>query len=251
MTAETVPDDTELIVNTTFTKTWTLKNVGSCTWTSGYHVIFDNGDAMGGPASIPITAGTVAPGESVVVSVDLVVPGAIGTYRGNWRIKSPEGEIFSLTTGNPFWVQIKAVSGGVAMTLSPHIPSGPIFLMPKIDMVYEGASVPASNWASAKATCPSGSIVVGGGFAGSHELVIYTTYKDGNGWTTYGWNTSGSSRLLNSYAVCLSNTSGSTSQKAASTNVGAGSIGHLVVSCPAGSVVTGGGWASNKDFWVL
>ena len=76
MTAETVPDDFEINVSQSFIKTWTLKKIGSCTWTSGYKVIFASGDAMGGPASFQLTAGTVAPGESIVVSVNLVAPAA-------------------------------------------------------------------------------------------------------------------------------------------------------------------------------
>src|SRR5688572_18810473 len=32
----TIPDNTSITVNDGFTKTWKLKNVGSCTWTSGY-----------------------------------------------------------------------------------------------------------------------------------------------------------------------------------------------------------------------
>jgi hypothetical protein len=46
----TTPDDTSIKVNTPFTKIWRLKNIGSCTWTSGYQLVFDSGDSMGGPA---------------------------------------------------------------------------------------------------------------------------------------------------------------------------------------------------------
>ncbi|MCK4489053.1 MAG: hypothetical protein KAU23_02275, partial [Anaerolineales bacterium] len=67
----TVPDGTIFEPGETFTKTWRLKNVGSCAWTSGYDIVFSGGDAMDAPASVQLTAGTVNPGQNVDVSVDM------------------------------------------------------------------------------------------------------------------------------------------------------------------------------------
>lgn len=105
----TIDDNTNITVNTAFTKTWRLKNVGSCTWTSGYQLVFDSGDQMSGPSSQQLTTGTVAPGQTIDVSVNLTAPSNPGTYKGNWKIKEPGGVVFALSTG-PFWVQIKAVA---------------------------------------------------------------------------------------------------------------------------------------------
>ena len=109
----TIKDDTEITVNSNFTKTWKLKNVGTCTWTSGYSLVFDSGDKMGGTDSQQLTNSTVGPGQTIDVSVDLKAPGTKGTYKGNWKLKDPNGVIFGLSTG-PFWVQIKAVAAGQA-----------------------------------------------------------------------------------------------------------------------------------------
>lgn len=105
----TIPDNTNITVGKAFTKTWRLKNVGSCTWTSGYQLIFDSGDQMGGPASQQLTNGTVPPGQTIDVSVNLVAPNSPGTYKGNWKLKDSGGAIFALSTG-PFWVQVKATA---------------------------------------------------------------------------------------------------------------------------------------------
>lgn len=105
----TIPDDTQIKVNDGFTKTWQLKNVGSCTWTSGYQVVFDSGDQMGGPATQQLTNATVAPNQTINVSINLVAPGSPGTYRGNWKMREPGGSTFALSTG-AFWVQIKAIN---------------------------------------------------------------------------------------------------------------------------------------------
>lgn len=111
---ETVPDNTNFIVQKPFTKVWQIKNEGTCTWTSAYQLVFDSGERMGGVLSKPLTTGSVAPGERVEISIDLVVPALAGTYRGNWKIKDDKGEVFALASG-PFWVQIVAKRGGVVV----------------------------------------------------------------------------------------------------------------------------------------
>ncbi len=103
----TVPDDTVFQPGEHFTKTWRLKNVGTCAW-QNYALVFDSGDPMGAPPSVPIP-GVVAPGQAVDVSVDFIAPDGAGTYKGYWRLRDDKGVIFGLTTGNPFWVQIKVV----------------------------------------------------------------------------------------------------------------------------------------------
>lgn len=105
----TFPDNTSITVGKAFTKTWKLKNVGSCTWTSGYQVIFDSGDQMSGPSTQQLTNGTVAPGQTLDISVNLIAPNTPGTYKGNWKLKDSSGVVFALSTG-PFWVQIKATA---------------------------------------------------------------------------------------------------------------------------------------------
>jgi hypothetical protein len=109
VTDVSVPDGTPIMFNKTFSKTWRLKNVGSCTWTSGYQLVFDSGDQMSGPASQPLTNGSVTPGQTLDITVNLKAPGSAGTYHGNWKIREPGGELFGLSAG-PFWVEIKAVA---------------------------------------------------------------------------------------------------------------------------------------------
>jgi len=106
----TIPDDTEFEPGDTFTKTWRLKNLGTCTWTSEYDLVFDDGDVMGGDIESQLTSGTVAPGQTVDISIELTAPATEGTYRGNWRLRDENSVIFGLTTGKSFWVQIKVVA---------------------------------------------------------------------------------------------------------------------------------------------
>lgn len=110
----TVPDDTTFFVEKPFTKTWRLKNVGTCTWTAGYKLVFDSGERMSGPETQPLTAVSVAPGETLDVSVNMIAPAVAGTYKSNWKIKDEKGEVFGLSSG-PFFVQIKVKRGGLVV----------------------------------------------------------------------------------------------------------------------------------------
>jgi len=103
----TVPDGTQFAPGETFTKTWRLRNAGTCTW-SGYSLVFDRGDALNGTS--PIAIGTVSPGQEVDLSVNLTAPTTNGSYRGYWRIRNPSGNLLQViggTQGQSFFVDIK------------------------------------------------------------------------------------------------------------------------------------------------
>ncbi len=103
----TIPDGTVLAAGTTFTKTWRLKNIGTCTWGSGYRLVFSSGAQMGGPAEVNLPY-SVAPGQMVDVSVTLTAPSTPGTHRGYWMLKNASGILFGLgwNADKPFWVEI-------------------------------------------------------------------------------------------------------------------------------------------------
>jgi hypothetical protein len=105
--AETIPDGTDYDPGEEFTKTWTLENTGSCTWDANYDIVFVEGDAMGAPASSSLTSGTVKPGETVKISMDLKAPIAAGTHRGDFKLRDQNGVLFGIgeKDGN-FWVKI-------------------------------------------------------------------------------------------------------------------------------------------------
>lgn len=83
----TVPDGTVFAPGESFTKTWRVRNSGSCDWT-GYRLVFDSGEPMG--TMEQVIADTPA-GGTVEISVEMTAPGGAGRYRGYWRIESPDG----------------------------------------------------------------------------------------------------------------------------------------------------------------
>lgn len=117
-----IPDGTSFSGGATFTKTWRLKNVGTCTWNSSYALVFDSGDAMGGASSLALI-GTTAPGASLDVSVNLQAPAKDGTYTGFWGLTNASGARIPVaggTNGKSFYVEIKVGTGaGSSATDSP------------------------------------------------------------------------------------------------------------------------------------
>ena len=81
-------------------KTWRVRNEGSTTWGSGYQLVFQSGDQMQAPSTVAVPH--AGPGEVVDISVNLTAPGEGGDYRGNWRLRNPQGTYF----GDELWVQI-------------------------------------------------------------------------------------------------------------------------------------------------
>jgi len=98
--SETIPDDSKFNPGENFTKTWTVRNDGTCSWTTNYQLVFKGGDQMGG-ASTKAFTNTINPGESVTLSVDLKAPDSDGKYTGTWKIRAGDGEEF----GN-YWATI-------------------------------------------------------------------------------------------------------------------------------------------------
>ncbi len=145
----TVPDGTTFQPNTTFSKTWRLKNVGTCTW-SNYSLIFDSGEKMGGPDSAVIPT-TVAPGQTVDITINLTAPANAGTYRGYWKLKNGSGIPFGIGSAGTksFWVEIKVAGTAVTpvITVTPGTPVTPA--TPVAGTVYDfAANVCAATWFS-------------------------------------------------------------------------------------------------------
>jgi hypothetical protein len=111
----TVPDGSLYTAGTTFKKTWRLKNIGTCTWTPSYALVFSSGDQMGGAVSVAFP-GNAAPGQTIDLSVDLTAPATAGSYRGYWKLKNANGALFGIgyTADKAFWVDIKVTGGSTS-----------------------------------------------------------------------------------------------------------------------------------------
>jgi hypothetical protein len=104
----TIPDGTKVDPGDGFTKTWRLRNVGTCTWTTAYDVVFASGNRMHAPASVGLP-GNVGPGQSIDLSVKMEAPESNGDYQGYWRLRNAAGNPFGIgvQAQGAFWVKIR------------------------------------------------------------------------------------------------------------------------------------------------
>jgi hypothetical protein len=112
----TIADGTEMDPGQAFTKTWRLKNIGSCTWQSNTQLVFISGHAMNGLAAKDIGQ-VVSPGQTADVSIALNAPDGEGSYTGYYQLRSPDGVRFGLGAklDVSFWVKINVASGSYEM----------------------------------------------------------------------------------------------------------------------------------------
>ena len=108
----TVPDGSKYEPGAAFKKTWRLKNIGTCTWTTSYSLVFDTGEQMGAPASIKFPS-EVKPGQTIDINVDMTAPAAAGHYRGYWKFKNASGVLFGIgaSASKSWWVEINVTGG--------------------------------------------------------------------------------------------------------------------------------------------
>jgi len=106
-----------------FTIVWELENIGDCTWTTDYQVVFSSGYQMDAPAVMDMPQ-EVEPGETVDISMDMVAPGSPGTYTGYWLLTDEEGDVFGLgeDKDTPFWVSIRVTEEDGNITLQSSAP---------------------------------------------------------------------------------------------------------------------------------
>ncbi len=78
-----------------FTKTWRLKNIGTCVWTTSYSIAYSDGDLMGAKETTALTE-EASPGETGDISVVFTAPDEVGTYTGYWVLHDSQGYWFGL-----------------------------------------------------------------------------------------------------------------------------------------------------------
>jgi hypothetical protein len=126
VTDVTVPDWTIFAPGASFTKTWRLLNVGTCTWT-GYSLIFSNGNKMNGPDSLPLST-NVPPGQNIDISVNLTAPATPGSYLSYWLLKNTKGKTFGVGAqyDTSIFAAIKVAGTVQPLVIIPGVTSTPV-----------------------------------------------------------------------------------------------------------------------------
>lgn len=85
-----------------FTKTWRIKNNGTCTWNERYMLVFASmGSTLNAQSSLPvILPGTIVPpGSMIDISVPFQAPGMAGTYQSYWNLLDDSARVVKIDYG--------------------------------------------------------------------------------------------------------------------------------------------------------
>ena len=260
----TIPPHANLSAGSNFTKIWRVKNTGSCDWVD-YQISFVSGDLLG--AESPKNLPRINAINNADLVVDMVAPIDPGTYLSVWRMMSVDGKLFgpelnvNIVVPQPPTATITSTSTITPTSTSTSPPTmtptttrtstiTPTFTMTPTQQLLNLEvrqyntliNIPPNNNGSALVTCPLGSTVLSGGYYAAEGVRIWQTTVQDNSWRVYGRNNTESPSTLSAYAICLFGSLGSMWQELNQMNVSPNTSANLIAECPAGSLVTGGGW---------
>lgn len=104
----TVADGSIFEPGESFTKTWRLRNSGTCTWTEDYALVHSAGYSLLAP-DVTVLNSVVEPGELIDISVNMKAPSNEGSYEGYWKLRNDSGKFFGIgeDADLAIWVSIE------------------------------------------------------------------------------------------------------------------------------------------------
>lgn len=117
----TVSKDSSVQPGETFLKVWRVQNSGHSTWPEGCRLINVGGNSLGvAEEGVPVQS--IAPGETVDISLALRAPAFPGRHVGYFRLVSPDGTRF----GHRFWHHMLVDSSNASKVLATLRAAGQI-----------------------------------------------------------------------------------------------------------------------------
>jgi len=106
-----LPDGTEILPGTEFTKIWRLKNTGDKAWPENTRLVFTGGDKFVGDDYAEVAPAPA--GSEVEVAISLTAPTEPGRYVSYWRLAVPPA---MKKFGQRIWVQVLIVRDDGSVT---------------------------------------------------------------------------------------------------------------------------------------
>jgi hypothetical protein len=97
----TYPDNSSVKAGEVITKTWRVRNIGTCTWDNTYKLIFIRGEQMVGTSPADVITDPVLPNREVELSIKLTGPEINGIHWGVWQIHNGAGQPVLKADGKP------------------------------------------------------------------------------------------------------------------------------------------------------
>jgi hypothetical protein len=223
--AEATPTSTGITVICCLTIAPSIHQVVSQTTLSGTDI---------GPVSVSCPAGEIAlsGGWASSNSSDIFIYNSTRNGTGGWKVYVNHASSLLV---NSYAECLKNASGA---TIAERLTQ---------------VSVAPGSTNSAIASCNSGEVLVGGGFALNTGLELYNfSANSATQWAGYAKNHGTTSGLLNTYAECLRYSGAHSSQTSyRQSSIAAGATGGTTSNaCPSGTAVSGGGYADGIDAFI-
>lgn len=219
----TIPPNATMVPGSTFIKTWRVKNEGTCDWV-GFQLVFISGDLLGGttPLALPITNGE----STTDISLSLIAPRYPGTYSGSWRLLTDDGILF-----------------GPELTYTIKIPQ-PNTATPTSTATYTNTptrtNTPTATPTKTRTPTPT---------ATRTNTPTATATNTATATQTYTYTPTETSTITPT--LTETETSLTTEIRSAQVAIPGGQIASAAAACPAGSLVTGGGFFLDPDLLAL
>ena len=112
---QTVPDGSLYVAGTDFHKQWAVRNTGARHWSTGFRLVFVQGDVQMARGVTAHIVPDARPGDEVILSIPMTAPavrdGRATSYSSLWRMQDDHGAFF----GDPVWAKITSTPGVLAV----------------------------------------------------------------------------------------------------------------------------------------
>lgn len=126
--SETIADGTSKSAGSSFTKTWTIRNSGSSTWSTSWCLRYVSDTVPAGYLSTSRSnrclSSSVAPGSSYTFSVAMTAPSTAGSYAEYWKLTNAAGATVNVGGSSTIWASITVPSTDGATSVSKTIADG-------------------------------------------------------------------------------------------------------------------------------
>jgi len=219
----TIPPNSTMVPGSTFIKTWRVKNEGTCDWV-GFRLVHISGDLLGGttPLALPITNGET----TTDISLSLIAPRYPGTYTGTWRLLTDDDILF-----------------GPELSYTIKIPQ-PNTATPTHTATYTNTPTktktttptPTKTWTPTPTATKTNTP---------------TATATNTATATHTYTPTPTMTSTNTPTATDTETTLTSEVRSAQVAIPGGQIGLAAAACPAGSLVTGGGFFLDPDLQAL
>jgi hypothetical protein len=207
-------------------------------------------DSKSGGTSSPCANGEPLINSDCGVTVTATCPSGDPALSGGWAVDDPLAFVTaSYSSGASAWTVVAHDEGQDGQSHPVTVTAYADCLQANFTATTQiiSLTIPAPSPHTATLSCPSGTVVMGGGYRGNAATASFPRASQPfhNNWQAVLWQQPSSSIKPTLFAVCATNHLSAASQPSAAHTFGLFANGTVSVACPAGQVLVGGGSAES------